>query len=44
MAEIIGKLHWSKEAFDDLDAITDFILKNSPQYAEIVGDALIEAA
>ncbi|WP_371196428.1 type II toxin-antitoxin system RelE/ParE family toxin [Glaciecola sp. SC05] len=44
MAEIIGKLHWSQEAFDDLDAITDFILKDSPQYAEIVGDALIEAA
>ena len=44
MAESIGKLHWSQEAFDDLDAITDFILKDSPQYAEIVGNALIDAA
>ena len=44
MAEIIGKLHWSEEAFEDLDLITDFILKDSPQYAEIVGDALIDAA
>lgn len=44
MAESIGTLHWSVEAFDDLDAITDFILKDSPTYAEIVGNALIDAA
>jgi plasmid stabilization system protein ParE len=40
----MAKLVWSEEAFNDLDDITDFILKDSARYAQIVGEALLTAA
>ena len=40
----MAKLVWSEEAYHDLDDITDFILKGSPRYAQIVGEAIILAS
>lgn len=40
----MAKLIWSKDAFNDLANITDFILNDSPGYAQIVGEAIIEAS
>lgn len=40
----MAKLIWSEDAFNDLDSITDFILNDSPRYAQIVGEAILEAS